>query len=271
MEGFSHLKGEGTPISPKLLRTGTLNTEIYYLTSILQSIPQTGRIVSYILKTSPVSLCQMQQGAYEVGLGSGSVCATGCAQCGCAPGFSLPDSALSEFCALCAARTTCCRAACPYSPRFLVNGMVNECLLLRRKHQLPFKRKLVFLHIKLIVLHCTGVGGLGGTAMNTPPKLSDSVISARCKGVSRTKGEKRKELLHLGGAQPCNDHRTGSQCLSWNHQLLFSFVLTGAICTNMMLFVSLQHSPSFIIIYKGIIKTYTLLRKVNHLARGLKP
>lgn len=130
-------------------------------------------------------------------LGSGSVCVTGCAQCGCAPGFLLPGSALSEFYALCAARTMCCSAACPYSLHFLVNGMVNECLLLRRKHHLLFKRKLVFLHIKLIVLHCISAGGLGGTATNTPPKLSESVVSTGCKRVSWTKGKKRKELLHL--------------------------------------------------------------------------
>lgn len=74
--------------------------------------------------------------------------------------------------------------ACPYSLNFLVNGVVNECLLLRRKHQLLFKRKLVFVHIKPIVLHCIGAGDLVETAMNTPPKLSESVVSTECKRVS---------------------------------------------------------------------------------------
>lgn len=40
---------------------------------------------------------------------------------------------------------------------------------------------------------------------------------------------------------------------------------------NMMVFVSLQHSLTFVIIYKDIIKISTLLMTVKHLARALKP
>lgn len=84
----------------------------------------------------------------------------------------------------------------PHSGSFLMNGVVNECLLVRRKHRLFFKRNLVFLNARLTL--CIIAGGLVENAMNAPLMLFAPAASTGCAGASQTKEKKkRKEHFHV--------------------------------------------------------------------------
>lgn len=99
--------------------------------------------------------------------------------------------------------------------------------------------------------------------MNSPPVPFELLVSTGHQTVSQSKGEIRKGHFHFRDDQTC----TGQQ----QAPRVYKTLLQEVVHMDMMIFVCLQHSLTFRIVYKDIIKIPALLMKVNHLAGTLKP